>query len=357
MSEEIKRVVFGRKERTLTVFVPWDCGHHCPFCTTKEEYATKYPSRNLEKNFESVKESLRRMMSYDVVTDVVFTGGEPLSDVRRLKSLVDIACKDGRVNVFINTSLNVEPEKEQEALEFLRDENRITGISVSLPYVDAKMMNSKGFETAKRLAGMCTDEWCKAFNWMRINSVVTGKETPAQINDFLNKVFSIGGNELHIWSVNFRKDYRYCNQTNLNDCYDPTMATLMSMPNMLYVGQGGCLVCRNDIFWPRNILENDKDGVIHRVVYHRGTEQSSLRFGDLLVINDLVIKQDGEIRYDWIEGTAVPKRVMDVLDGKSWQGDGWKWKNHRFSHSLLKANNWSIGEMTCRDSDRYERCS
>ena len=89
-NEKIRRVMWGREERSLTVFVPWDCGRNCPFCTTKSEYSLKYSAAKLDYYFERQKESLRRMLEYGFVDSIVFTGGEPLADVRRLGELVDI---------------------------------------------------------------------------------------------------------------------------------------------------------------------------------------------------------------------------------------------------------------------------
>lgn len=92
---------------------------------------------------------------------------------------------------------------------------------------------------------------------------------------------------------------------------------------------------------------------MHCLTYHRGTEQSSLRFGELLVINDFVIKQDGEFRYDWVDGTVLPRHVMDVLTGAEAAEEEWMWKNQDFSRHLSVSG--SANEMTCRDLG-LERC-
>ena len=158
----------------------------------------------------------------------------------------------------------------------------------------------------------------------------------------------------HIWSVNLRKDYSYCGQENLNDCFDPTMRMLMSMPDLRYLGHGGCLVCRNDVFEPRMAQGECR---ICMLTYHRGVERTSLRYGDNLVINDFVIKPDGEIRYDWNQGTRLPKRVMDTLApmGRSAHGNEaeWKWENPLFARRL--AISGIAGERSCRDRS-FERC-
>ena len=88
LDSKIRRVMWRREERPLTVFAPRDCGHHCPFCTTKLEYETKYPAEKLDYFFNRQKESLRRMLEYGFVDSVVFTGGEPFADIERLDELV-----------------------------------------------------------------------------------------------------------------------------------------------------------------------------------------------------------------------------------------------------------------------------
>ena len=34
------RLIVGRSNLSITVFVPWDCENKCPFCTTKSLYHT-----------------------------------------------------------------------------------------------------------------------------------------------------------------------------------------------------------------------------------------------------------------------------------------------------------------------------
>lgn len=345
---KIRRVMWGREERPLTVFVPWDCGHHCPFCTTKHEYETKYPAEKIDYFFGRQKESLRRMLEYGFVDSVVFTGGEPLADLERLDELVAIVRRSScEVKIYANTSLNLTEEQESRAIEYLHlcgeREDKINGISVSLPYADVEMFNARGYAALKRLVRV--NSW--PYNFIRVNSVIRGNEGGAQIRKFISAILE-PCREFGIWSINFRKDYTECTQANLNDCHDPFMDTLMGMQDLTYQGHGGCLVCRNDVFWPQGDM-------MHRVTYHRGVEQSSLRYGDLLVINDFVIKQDGEIRYDWMDGAVLPKCVMDALAGElhSDQID-WKWKNPAFMHSLTVSG--SARGMTCRDIYSVERC-
>lgn len=337
-AQKIGRVLWGRTERPLTVFVPWDCGHHCPFCTTKKEYHEKYPKDRLDELLGLQKDALRRILPIGFVNEIVLTGGEPLADIPRLKELIgvirDVCGFCGRL--YVNTSLNFDEEKTAAAYDYLKEHRHgLDGISVSLPYADVNMMNARGFELMKRFERRA----------VRVNSVVRGCESADQIRKFIYDVIGAKGPELHggRWgSIIFRKDYTTCDQSNLNDCSDPMMATLMGMPDLSYYGSGGCLVCRNDVFLP---LHNEG----WHVTYHRGTELTSLRYGDLLVINDLIVKQDGELRYDWCEGTRLPLPVVATLNRCRDAGDVEGLNDPDFSRHLTRARSLD-SPLGCRES-------
>ena len=55
---------------TVTVFVPYDCQNHCPFCINKKEYAD-CTGFSLEK----IIASIRTMDAVTPYCDFVFTGG------------------------------------------------------------------------------------------------------------------------------------------------------------------------------------------------------------------------------------------------------------------------------------------
>ena len=55
---------------TVTIFVPYDCRNHCPFCVNKQEYA------NAEGfSVEAILESIAVMNEITPYCDFVFTGG------------------------------------------------------------------------------------------------------------------------------------------------------------------------------------------------------------------------------------------------------------------------------------------
>ena len=111
---------------TVTIFVPYDCKNHCPFCINKEEYADM-TGFSLEK----ILESIRRMDAITPACDFVFTGGEPFSDIQALQRMLDEIPTTHRV--FINTTLPVfEHQSEDDIVAFTeRNRGKITCINVS----------------------------------------------------------------------------------------------------------------------------------------------------------------------------------------------------------------------------------
>lgn len=111
---------------TITVFVPYDCQNHCPFCINKEEYACLDGF-----SAEKICDSIVRMHAITPTCDFVFTGGEPLADLTALQQMLD-AIPLGH-NVYVNTTLPVSPHQPEDAvLAFLAaNKRKITCLNVS----------------------------------------------------------------------------------------------------------------------------------------------------------------------------------------------------------------------------------
>ena len=111
---------------TVTIFVPYDCKNHCPFCINKAEYADM-SGFSLEK----ICESIRRMDAITPRCDFVFTGGEPLANLESLQVMLDQIPTTHRV--FINTTLPVSKcQTEDDVLAFAeRNKHKITCINIS----------------------------------------------------------------------------------------------------------------------------------------------------------------------------------------------------------------------------------
>ena len=98
---------------TVTIFVPYDCKNHCPFCINKEEYADMTGF-----SVEKICDSIRRMDAITPRCDFVFTGGEPFADLESLQVMLDEIPTTHKI--YINTTLPVsEYQSEEDILTFL----------------------------------------------------------------------------------------------------------------------------------------------------------------------------------------------------------------------------------------------
>ena len=200
------------------------CDMRCPYCHNAELLDGTAPA--VMDDAELLAFLKKRQGLLD---GVCFTGGEPLVDLDRLDELVAIVRRShGEVKIYANTSLNLTEEQESRAIEYLHlcgtREDKINGISVSLPYADVEMFNAKGYAALKSL--LSVKPW--PYNFIRVNSVIRGNEGSAQMRKFITAILE-PCKEFGVWSINFRKDYTECTQANLNDCHDPFMDTLMGM--------------------------------------------------------------------------------------------------------------------------------
>ena len=112
---------------TVTVFVPYDCNNHCPFCINKKEYAdcTGF-------SLDAILESIRTMDAITPRCDFVFTGGEPLANLESLQKMLDVIPTTHKV--YINTTFPVQTGfyTAEEMLDFTRrNRDKITCMNIS----------------------------------------------------------------------------------------------------------------------------------------------------------------------------------------------------------------------------------
>ena len=121
---------------TVTVFVPYDCNNHCPFCINKKEYAdcTGF-------SLDAILDSIRTMDAITPRCDFVFTGGEPLANLEALQKMLDAIPTTHKV--YINTTFPVQTGfyTAEEMLDFTRrNRDKITCMNISrhlVKYVEA----------------------------------------------------------------------------------------------------------------------------------------------------------------------------------------------------------------------------
>ncbi len=257
----------GRNNLSVTIFIPIDCTNSCSFCTSKKDYAT------LKCNIENVLKSIS-VINQIAVNEVVITGGEPLSNLAILDKIINAI--DHSKKIFINTTFCGTPER---VVDYINNNDRISGINIS-----------RHFSTF--------DDDTKLFNDIIPDKYIDKLNKPVKINCILSDKLNLEA-VIRRWSTHnviltFREDYRYLNQGNLKTISNEVTNALLQIAGITYLSHGGCDVCFDVTF-------KYKDSLV--VSYHRGLEKSSIILGNNIFVNDIIIKQDGSLMYDW-DGTA-----------------------------------------------------
>lgn len=261
---------------TVTVFVPYDCTNHCPFCINKAEY-----SDTSKFNIDEVIRSIKIMSVMTPECDFVFTGGEPLADLDSLDKMLEAVHQRGTNHkVFINTTLPVNEKTDEEklarCLNFWYGSKMITGVNVSRhlrKYVeecDDKIFNLLKFEPR--------------VNCVLYNLDLLDKDLDTKLINFVNRFKDKTG------YIQFRKDYVVTTPSNLYDEeHDEILNKLKEV--FKYVGSFGRYRMR--------VGYEFKAGD-YKVTYHKTLPYSKIYLtNNSSVLYDIIIKQDGSIKEDW----------------------------------------------------------
>ena len=275
---------------TVTIFVPYDCHNHCPFCINKGEYAdlTGFSA-------EKICRSIDRMHAITPKCDFVFTGGEPLADLTALQSMLDHIPATHKV--YINTTLPVSDRvSEDDIVEFTRrNRDKITCINVS------RHMQKYVVESNDALLSRLAVPF-------RINCVLYKDYPKADLIPYLERFRKIPGA-----NIQFRFDYTATTPENLYDeDGDVILHDLKEISR--YTGLDGCrmrcgfhfdykgmeLTYHKTLPYSTIVEQDSRDGVTYDILY------------------DILIKQNGDIHSDW-DGTlldvdAYEKVVFEPYD-------------------------------------------
>lgn len=254
----------GRNNLAATIYVPYDCDNNCPFCTSKIEYRQHFP------NVGRIVQALKSLVDNPLIQDIVFTGGEPLANMTILKMLVDITRNKGK-NVFINTTF---PKDSHNSLFYLLEEGNVSGINIS--------RHESSYEQDSKLFYNIAPDWLisKISVPVKINAVVTN------VDSFITKLPAI----INRWNkpnirLCIRHDFRTTTFTNLHTLTDDPILNYL-IQNYSFESHTFCDVCDT---------VNFEEGIS----YHRGMEHSSIKMGDTVIVNDIIVFPDGFIAYDW----------------------------------------------------------
>lgn len=261
---------------TVTIFVPYNCQNHCPFCVNKAEYAdmTGFSA-------DRICDSIQTMNAITPYCDYVFTGGEPFANLDSLQKMLDLIPTTH--HVYINTTLPVSATVSEDDIVAFTKKNahKISCINVSRHMQHYVQESNDGL--LSRLAVP-----------FRINCVLYKNYPVKDLIPFMERFHQIPGA-----TIQFRFDYTETTPDNLyEEKHDKILRDLRNIAR--YTGLDGCRMRCGfhfeyhglDMTYHKTlpystIVEKDKhDGVTYDILY------------------DILIKQTGAIHSDW-DGTTL----------------------------------------------------
>ena len=279
---------------TVTIFVPYDCKNHCPFCINKEEYGDM-TGFSLEK----IVQSIRRMDAITPKCDFVFTGGEPFADIKKLQIMLDEIPTTHRV--FINTTLPVSKcQTEEDILAFAeRNKHKITCINVS------RHMQHYVVESNDSLLARLPVPF-------RINCVLYKNYPADKLTEYVER-----WRKYNI-PIQFRYDYTETTPENLyEEEHDKILQDLKKQ--FTYRGLDGCRM-RNGFHFEYKGLHM----TYHKTLPYSTIEEKGPDGVTYDILYDILIKQNGEIHSDWtgvkMDVDAYRRVVFEPYDLKVLNG-------------------------------------
>ena len=276
------KFVSGRNNLAVTIMVPFDCPNNCPFCESKKEYAKNRPS--LDGVVNAIKHIFRDNNTLDI-PEVVITGGEPMANILALRKIINAIPSDK--DIYINTTCIRHNFDEFVAL--VNSDPQIKGVNISRHSTTYE-------EDCKTLHGIVPDEWLSKFEKsVRINCVIKDRK-----HSFFRGVISRW--EGKGVELSFREDFNTMTEAELHNPYSHSLPYVATVKE--YLGHTQCKVCDTTTF--RSVR-----GLIIR--YHKGIKNTLVYLdNDKWEINDIVVRQDGQIFCDWdfTNKTLLPTMLL-----------------------------------------------
>ncbi|MBR5709076.1 MAG: 4Fe-4S cluster-binding domain-containing protein [Oscillospiraceae bacterium] len=257
---------------TVTVFAPYDCNNHCPFCVNKMDYQI-----NPVFDLENVLRSMWRMDGITPLCDFVFTGGEPLADLamldRMFKAVREMNAKGSHHRLFVNTTF---PVKSHDDVIYLNGNRDII----------------TGFNVSRHIYPFVEECWDNYFSYVqipiRINCVLTTAKEAEKGPDLIERFKRFRS----IYGFQFRDNYTGVNETNLFD--QDTNERLKALLKAFGVKEYGFT---SDRFRWSAILQETPLISFHRTqCMSKGVDAKGNVF-----IGDIIVDPRGNIMDDWNE--------------------------------------------------------
>lgn len=274
-----------KKDKMCTVYFPADCKNDCKFCTSKVFYKENKPNR------VKVLEWLKALGESDV-SEIVFTGGEPMSDLSLLEEMLKI-CKNK--NVYINTTF-LENGKD-EFIFLVNKFDCVKGINVS--------RHSDSYDVDSiMLKGIARDEDLLKINTnVRINCFVGEKISKDKMENILARWELVwekkSNNSL---DVSFRHDYNTITPEILHLLDTESIYAATEVGE--YYGRVYCHACDKVLF-------KTKRGMNFRI--HRGLQNTRVKIGNIVEMQELVLFPDGVLCTDWDKTTDGIDEFLKIL--------------------------------------------
>lgn len=273
----------SKKDKMCTVYVPFNCSMGCEFCISKEIY-------NNGVSIEGVMNSLKSLRDSDV-SEIVFTGGEPMNNLDALKEMLSIV--DNK-NVYINTSFF--DKGSDEFIKIVNTFDCVKGVNISRhkkSFVEDCMARTSG--GAWDIILLAPDEKVAMIKKpVRINIVCADEFNIFETDEYVNRWSKLSRAG---FDITFRVPYQDVNNSNIHELENEhisKLTELYELDSMLY-----CHACDKLFFTGSTFTGNENGGYIR---YHRGLHLTRIKIGTIIEMQELVMFPDGKIHTDW-DGT------------------------------------------------------
>ncbi len=277
-----------KKDKMCTVYFPHDCKNNCKFCTSKEFYKTNVPNK------EAVLDWLHAFEKSDL-TEIVITGGEPMSDLNLLEEILKI-CKNK--NVYINTTFL--EEGKEEFIKLVNKYKNVKGINISRHGETYKLDSTL-------LKGIAKDEDVLTINTnVRINCFVGERINVEKMKKILKRWEPIWEQKKnHTLDLSFRHDYNKVVPETMHSLDNESINAATELAD--YYGRVYCHVCDKVLF-------KTKKGMDFRI--HRGLQNTRIKIGNIIEMQELVLFPDGCLCTDWDKTTDGIEEYLKILNIK-----------------------------------------